>query len=155
MMREVVEYVAKYEVCQQVKVEHQKPARPSQPLMMVCGWVWEKWLSISTKHQKPAGPSQPLVEYEKSGWVCGLLIPEWKWENITMDFVSGLPRGKGGNDDVWFIVDRLTKYMLFLSIKMTDSVDKLAKLYVNKVVRLHGVPVSIVSNRDPRFTSHL
>jgi hypothetical protein len=46
-------------------------------------------------------------------------------------------------------------YMLFLSIKMTDSVDKLAKLYVNKVVRLHGVPVSIVSNRDPRFTSHL
>jgi hypothetical protein len=63
-----------------------------------------------------------------------------------MDFVSGLPRGKGGNDDVWVIVDRLTKYMLLLSINMTNSVDKLGKLYVNKVIRLHGVPMSIVSD---------
>jgi len=52
-------------------------------------------------------------------------------------------------------VDRLTKSALFLAMKMTDSVEKLAKLYVNKVVRLHGVPVSIVSDRDPRFTSRL
>jgi len=72
-----------------------------------------------------------------------------------MDFVSGLPRGKKGNDAIWVIVDRLTKSALFLPVKMTDSVDKLAKIYVNKIVRLHGVPTSIVSDRDPRFTSCL
>jgi hypothetical protein len=115
MKKEVAEYVAKCGICQQVKVEHQKPAGFLQPL----------------------------------------LIPEWKWENITMDFVSGLPRGKRGSDAIWVIVDRLTKSALFLAMKMTDSVEKLAKLYVDEVVRLHGVPVSIVSDRDPRFTSRL
>ncbi|XP_061947386.1 uncharacterized protein LOC133670792 [Populus nigra] len=77
------------------------------------------------------------------------------WEMITMDFVSGLPRGKRGNDAIWVIVDRLTKSALFLPVKMTDPVDKLAKIYVNEVVRLHGVPISIASDRDPRFTSRL
>jgi hypothetical protein len=74
---------------------------------------------------------------------------------ITMGFVPGLPRGKRGNDAIWVIVDRLTKSALFLPVKMTDLVDKLAKIYVNEVVRLHGVPISIVSDRDPRFTSRL
>jgi len=68
-----------------------------------------------------------------------------------MDFVSRLPRRKGGSDVVWVIVDRLTKSAPFLALKMTDSVKKLEKLYVNEVVKLHGVPVSIVSDRDPRF----
>jgi hypothetical protein len=72
-----------------------------------------------------------------------------------MDFVSGLPRGKKGNNAIWVIVDRLTKSALFLPMRMTDSVDKLAKLYVNEVVRLYSVPVSIVSGKDPRFTSRL
>jgi hypothetical protein len=74
---------------------------------------------------------------------------------ITMDFVSGLPRGKRGNDAIWVIVDRLTKFAFFLQVKMTDPVDKLTKMYVNEVVRLHGVPISIVSDRDPRFTSQI
>ena len=69
-----------------------------------------------------------------------------------MDFVMRLPRGKKGNDVISVVVDRLTKSALFLPMKMTDSVDKLAKLYVNEVIRLHGVPVSIISDRDPRFT---
>jgi len=72
-----------------------------------------------------------------------------------MDFVLGLPRGKRRNDAIWVIVVRLTKSSLFLPVKMTDPVDKLAKIYVNEVMSLHGVPVSIVSNRDPRFTSLL
>ena len=72
-----------------------------------------------------------------------------------MDFVTRLPRGKKGNDAIWVVVDRLTKFALFLPMKMTDLVDKLAKLYVNEVIRLHGVPVSIISDRDPRFTSRL
>jgi hypothetical protein len=72
-----------------------------------------------------------------------------------MDFVTGLPRGKKGNDAIWVVMDRLTKSALFFPMKMTDSVDKLAKLYVNEVIRLHGVPVSIISDRDPRFTLRL
>jgi transposase InsO family protein len=72
-----------------------------------------------------------------------------------MDFVSGLPKKKRGNNVIWVIVDRLTKSALFLPMRKTDSIDKLAQFYVNEVIRLHGVPVSIVSDRDPRFTSRL
>jgi hypothetical protein len=56
-----------------------------------------------------------------------------------MDFVSGFPKGKKGNDVIWVILDRLMKSVLFLPIKMTDSVNKLAKIYINKVVRLHRI----------------
>ena len=113
MKREIAGFVARCLTCQQVKIEH----------------------------QRPAGPLQPLE------------IAEWKWEHITMDFVCGLPRSARGNDAVWVIVDRLTKSAHFLPMRMTDSVDKLSRLYVREIVRLHGVPVSIVSDRDPRFTS--
>ena len=69
-----------------------------------------------------------------------------------MDFVSGFPKGKKGNDAIWVIVDRLMKSALSLPIKMTDPVDKLAKIYINEVMRLYGILVSIISYRDPRFT---
>ena len=72
---------------------------------------------------------------------------------ITMDFVTGLPRNKRQHDAIWVIVDRLTKSTHFLPINVEDLLEKLAKLYVDEIVRLHGVPVSIVSDRDPRFTS--
>jgi transposase InsO family protein len=72
-----------------------------------------------------------------------------------MDFMLGFPRGRKGNDAIWVIVDWLTKFVLFLPIKMTDSVDKLANIYINEVVWLHGILVSIVSDRDPKFTSRL
>ena len=72
-----------------------------------------------------------------------------------MDFVSGFPKKRKGNDAIWVIVDRLMKSTLFLLIKMTDSIDKLAKIYINEAVRLHGIPVSIFSDRDPGFTSRL
>ena len=71
-----------------------------------------------------------------------------------MDFVIGLPRTFRKHDAIWVIVDRLTKSSHFLPIQQNDSLDKLARLYVAEIVRLHGVPVSIVSDRDPRFTSH-
>jgi len=87
---------------------------------------------VKVEHRKPARLLQPLP------------IPEWKWETIIMDFVSGLPRRKRGNNAIWVIMDRLTKSAIFLLVKMTDPVDKLTKIYVNKVVRLHGVPTSIV-----------
>ena len=63
--------------------------------------------------------------------------------------------GKKGNDAIWVVVGQLTKSALFFPIKMTDLVDKLAKLYVDEVIRLHGVPISIISDRDPRYTSRL
>ena len=69
-----------------------------------------------------------------------------------MDFVVGLPRTRRGRDAVWVIVDRLTKSAHFLAINMTSSLDKLVRMYVNEVVSRHGVPMSIVSDRDPRFT---
>ncbi len=70
-----------------------------------------------------------------------------------MDFVVGLPKVPSGQDAIWVIVDRLTKSAHFLPIKITDSMEKLADLYVREIVRLHGVLVSIVSDRDPQFTS--
>ncbi|WRX23581.1 Integrase [Theobroma cacao] len=70
-----------------------------------------------------------------------------------MDFVLGLPRKQSGKDVIWVIVDRLTKSGHFLAIHSTYSIEKLAKLYIDEIVRFHGVPVSIVSDRDLRFTS--
>ncbi|KAL6343167.1 hypothetical protein AAG906_020956 [Vitis piasezkii] len=96
---------------------------------------------VKAEHQRPAGFLQPLS------------IPEWKWEHITMDFVTGLPRTLGGNNAIWVIVDRLTKSAHFLPMKVNFSMDRLASLYIKEIVRMHGVPVYIVSDRDPHFTS--
>jgi hypothetical protein len=67
--------------------------------------------------------------------------------------MTGLPKGKKGNNVIWVIVDRLTKFALFLPMKMTNSMDRLAQLYVREVIRLYGILVSIISYRDSRFTS--
>ena len=96
---------------------------------------------IKAEHQRPVGLLQSLP------------IPQWKWKKITMDFVVGLPRCHSGYDAIWVIVDRLTKSAHFLPMKNSDSIEKLAELYVKEIVRLHGTPVSIVSYRNPRFTS--
>ena len=89
----------------------------------------------------PAGLLQPLP------------LPEWKWDMIAMDFVTGLPHTTGGFDSIWVIIDRLNKSAHFLLVKKTYSTDRLARLYVNRIVCLHGVPVSIVSDRGATFTS--
>ena len=93
------------------------------------------------EHQRPGGIMQPLE------------IPVWKWDSISMDFVTHLPRTFRGHDTIWVIVDRLTKSAHFLAINLRMSIAKLAQLYIKEIVRLHGVPLSIVSDRDPRFTS--
>nr|GFB03271.1 putative reverse transcriptase domain-containing protein [Tanacetum cinerariifolium] len=80
-------------------------------------------------------------------------IPEWKWEKITMDFVSGLPRTPSGYDSIWVIVDRLTKSAHLLPMKKMDNIEKLAQLYLKEIVCRHRVPVSIISDRDSLFTS--
>nr|GEU82944.1 hypothetical protein [Tanacetum cinerariifolium] len=96
---------------------------------------------VKAEHQKPSG----LLQQPE--------IPEWKWEKITMDFVSGLPRTPCGYDSIWVIVDRLTKSVHFLLMKKTDSIEKLAQLYLKEIVCRHGVPVLIISDRDNLFTS--
>jgi hypothetical protein len=81
-------------------------------------------------------------------------IPEWKWESISMDFVVGLPKTKNNFDSIWVIVDRLTKSAHFLFVNINYDVEKLTQIYIKEIIRLHGVPSSIVSDRDPKFTSH-
>ena len=95
------------------------------------------------------------IEHQKlSGLMQLLSIPEWKWDSISMDFVSGFPKTPNNCDIVWVIVDRLTKSSHLVPIKMDYPMEKFAKLYIEKVVSLHGVPSSIVSDRDLRFTSN-
>src|SRR3954463_751465 len=93
------------------------------------------------EHQKPYGTMQPLF------------IPEWKWDNISMDFVSGLHRTAKNCEAIWVVVDRLTKSDHFIPMRMDYSMERLAQLYIEKIVSLHGIPSSIVYDRDPRFTS--
>ncbi|GJS92725.1 putative reverse transcriptase domain-containing protein [Tanacetum coccineum] len=76
------------------------------------------------------------------------------WENITMNFVTKLPKMSTGQDVIWVIVDRLTKSAHFLPMKETDSMEKLMRQYLKEVVSRHGVPVSIISDQDRKFTSH-
>ena len=92
------------------------------------------------EHQRPSGKLQPLE------------IPQWKWDNISMDFVVGLPRTPRDLDSIWVIVDKLTKSAHFIPINIIFSLDKLTSLYIREIVRLHGVPSSVVFDRDPRFT---
>ncbi|GJR54038.1 retrovirus-related pol polyprotein from transposon TNT 1-94 [Tanacetum coccineum] len=77
-------------------------------------------------------------------------ISQWKWDNITMDFVTKLPKSSQGYDTIWVIVDRLTKSAIFIPMKETDPLEKLARLYLKEVVTRHGIPVSIICDRDPR-----
>ncbi|GKB61677.1 putative reverse transcriptase domain-containing protein [Tanacetum coccineum] len=81
-------------------------------------------------------------------------IPQWKWDNITMDFVTKLPRTPSGYDTIWVIIDRLTKSAHFLPMRENNPMDKLAKLYLKEVVTRHIIAVSIICDRDPRFTSN-
>nr|AAM01108.1 Putative Sorghum bicolor 22 kDa kafirin cluster [Oryza sativa Japonica Group] len=88
---------------------------------------------------------------EKFWWP--LQIPEWKWEEIGMDFITGLPRTSSGHDSIWVVVDRLTKVAHFIPMHTTYSGKKLAELYLARIMCLHGVPKKIVSDRGSQFTS--
>ena len=94
---------------------------------------------IKADHLRPAGLLQPLP------------VPNWKWEEIHMDFIVGLPKTPRGNDSIWVIVDRLTKTAHFIPVKTTQRVHKYAEQYLQRIVSLHGVPKLIVSDRGPQF----
>ncbi|GJX43191.1 putative reverse transcriptase domain-containing protein [Tanacetum coccineum] len=98
--------------------------------------------NVKAEHQRPSGL---LVQPE---------IPQWKWDNITMDSVTKLPKSSQGYDTIWVIVDRVTKSAIFTPMRETDPMDKLARMYLKEVVTKHGIPVSIICDRDPRFASN-
>ncbi|GKB05519.1 putative reverse transcriptase domain-containing protein [Tanacetum coccineum] len=89
-----------------------------------------------------------------SGLLVQPVIPVWKWENITMDFVTKLPKTSTGQGTIWVIVDRLTKSAHFLPMNETDLKKKLTRQYLKEVVSRHEVTVLIISDRDSKFTSH-
>ncbi|KAL4021638.1 hypothetical protein IC575_020444 [Cucumis melo] len=98
---------------------------------------------VKAPRQKPAGLLQPLS------------IPEWKWENVSMDFITGLPRILRGFTVIWVMVDRLTKSAHFVPSKSTYTASKWAQLYMSEIVRLHGVPVSITDDQTERLNQVL
>ncbi|GKD36053.1 putative reverse transcriptase domain-containing protein, partial [Tanacetum coccineum] len=98
-------------------------------------------LKVKAEHQKPSGL---LVQPE---------IPQWKWDNITMDFVTKLPRTSHGYDTIWVILDRLTKSAHFFLMRENNPMDKLARLYLKEVLTRHGIPVSIICDHDSRHLS--
>ncbi|GJU58321.1 putative reverse transcriptase domain-containing protein [Tanacetum coccineum] len=96
---------------------------------------------VKAKCQKPSGLlGQPE-------------IPMWKWERIMMDFVTKLPKTSNRHDTIWVIVDRLTKSVHFIPTRETDSMETLTRFYIKEIVSQHGVPISIISDRDIHFTS--
>ena len=94
---------------------------------------------VKAEHQVPSGLLNPIP------------IPQWTWDNITLDFVSSFPLTQKKHDSFWVIVDKLTKSAHLLPVWLDYSMDRLAELYVNEIVGLHGIPLSIVSNHDPQF----
>jgi hypothetical protein len=96
---------------------------------------------IKASHLKVVGTLQPLP------------IPSWKWEDICMDFIVGLPNTSRHHDSIWVIVDRLTKTAHFLPVHTTHRVEKYAEIYIDQIVRLHGIPRTIVSDRGAPFVA--
>jgi hypothetical protein len=101
----------------------------------------DNYQRVKAECQRPTGLLQPLK------------IPEWKWEEISMDFIVGLPKTQSGYDSIWVIVDHLSKVAHFIPVNTTYKGSKLAELYIARIVCLHGVPKKIVSDRGTQFTS--
>ncbi|CAI7870475.1 unnamed protein product [Closterium sp. NIES-53] len=99
--------------------------------------------AMKSTRQRPAGLLQPLEP------------PERPWQQVTMDFVTGMPTGPSGNDAVLVVVDRFTKMAHFAPCRTTITAEETARLFISTVVRLHGIPSAIISDRDPKFTSKL
>jgi hypothetical protein len=97
---------------------------------------------VKAEHRHPAGLLQPLP------------IPEWKWEVVTMDFIMGFPRTGKMHDSIMVVVDKLTKIVHKIPLKTTHKVADVVDIFMKEVARLHGIPKTIVSDRDPKFTSN-
>ena len=114
MKTKLVEYIARFFECQQVKPEH----------------------------QHPAGLLQPLP------------IPTWKWEIISLDFVTELPKNQNLNDSIMVVVDKLSKVAHFIPVKTTYKATNIVDIFLKQFFRLHGISKVIISDRDPKITGN-
>ncbi|GKD24825.1 putative reverse transcriptase domain-containing protein, partial [Tanacetum coccineum] len=108
-----------------------------------------------SKYSIHPGADKMYYDLRDRYWWPGMKndIAEYKWEGLAMDFVTKLPRTSSGHDTIWVIVDRLTKSAHFLPMHEDYKMERLTRLYLNEIVVRHGVPISIISDWDSRFTS--
>nr|GFB55980.1 hypothetical protein [Tanacetum cinerariifolium] len=111
--------------------------------------------SHKSKYSVHPGSDKMYQDLKQLYWWPNMKADIATYDNITMDFVTKLPRTSSGYDTIWVIVDRLTKFAHFLPMREDDSMDKLTKLYLKEVVTRHGIPVSIIFDRNPKFASNL
>ena len=97
---------------------------------------------VKADHRHPVGILQPLP------------IPDWKWEIISLDFITGLPKNKKQNDYVMVVVDKLSKETHFIPVKTTYKAANIVDIFMKEIFRLHGIPKVIISNRDPKLTNN-
>ncbi|GJZ80376.1 putative reverse transcriptase domain-containing protein [Tanacetum coccineum] len=113
--------------------------------------------SHKSKYSIHPGSKKMYQDMKKLYWRSNMkadIATYWKWDNIIMNFITELPKSSQGFDTMWVIMDRLTKFAHFLPIRENDSLDKLARLYLSRIVARHGIPISIICDRDGRFTSN-
>ncbi|GJX64341.1 putative reverse transcriptase domain-containing protein [Tanacetum coccineum] len=122
--------------------EREPPLRVRALVMTISLDLPKQILNAQTEARKP----ENIKKEDVGEWLI--------WDNITMDFVTKLPKSSQGYDTIWVIVDRLTKSAIFTPMRETDPMDKLARMYLKEVVTRHGIPVSIICDRDPRFASN-
>jgi hypothetical protein len=96
---------------------------------------------VKVEHQHPASMLQPLP------------IPEWKWETISLDFITGLPKTQKQNDSIMVVIDKLSKYAHFIPMKSTYKTINDIEIFMKEIFRLHGIPKMVISDRDVKFTS--
>ena len=96
---------------------------------------------VKAEHQRPAGTLRPID------------VPEWKWDEVGMDFITGFPKSQKGNNAIWVIIDRLSKVAHFLPVRDDIRAGQLADLYMSRIVPLHGVPLRIISDHGSIFVS--
>ena len=101
-----------------------------------------KCQEVKSEHRHPTGLLQPLP------------IPEWKWEVISIDFITRLPKSKKQNDSIMVVVDKLSKATHFIPVKSTYKAINIANIFMKEVFRLDGIPKVIISDRDVKFTGN-
>ncbi|GJV56031.1 putative reverse transcriptase domain-containing protein [Tanacetum coccineum] len=133
--------------------KEREPSLRVRSLVMTIGLNLHKQiLDAQTEARKPKSIQEQRC-WRPSGLLVQPDIPQWKWYNITMDFVTKLPKSSQGYETIWVIVDRLTKSAIFVPMKETDPMEKLARMYLKEVVTRHAIPVSVIYDHDPRFAS--
>jgi hypothetical protein len=122
-----------------VKIEYYWPDMKRESVDFIARWL--ECQKVKVEHRHPAGLIQPLP------------ILEWKWEVVTMDFIMGFPKMIKQHDAIMVVVDKITKVAHFIPMKTTHKATNVVDIYMREVACLHGIPKTIVSNRDPNFTS--